>query len=269
MTIDPLSPHLLETTVRAGWLFPLGLWGVAVAYRRGDREGRLWAAQVAGAYLIWAGYLLLSAMQLARERDEIFNWLRFLTAASAGIGAWDLARRVVRWTSRPWPAPARAAAVALAAVPWSLPYWWDPARMDLYFPGSLRPIPELIRGPTDFLRERTERRAVVAADHDFARWVGALGARRVLLGDHLHSPKDRPRREALEHLLVQGGDPEASRAGASAYGVRYLVVTPELAARHGAALATLQGRPDLHLAHLTGDAAADYVAVFEIVPKAR
>jgi len=269
MTINPLSPHLLETTVRGGWLFPLGLWGAAVAYRRGDRLGRLWAAQVAGAYLIWAGYLLLSAMQLARERDEIFNWLRFLAAASAGIGAWDLARRVLGWTSRPWPAAARAGAAALLALPWSLPYWWDPARMDLYFPGSLRPIPESIRAPTDFLRERTERRAVVAGDHDFARWVGALGARRVLLGDHLHSPKDRPRREALEQLLVGGADPEASWPAASAYGVRYLVVTPDLAARNGAALATLQARPDLRLAHLTGTGVADYVAIFEIVPKGR
>jgi hypothetical protein len=269
MVINPLSPHLLETTTRSGWLFPLALWGAAVAYRRGDRQGRLWAAQLAAAYLIWAGYLALSAMQLARERDEIFNWLRFLTAASAGIGAWDLALRLARWTSRPWPAAARAAAVALLALPWSLPYWWDPLRMDLYFPGSLRPIPESIRGPTDFLRERTERRAVVAGDHDFARWVGALGARRVLLGDHMHSPRDRPRREALEKLLVSGQDPASSWDAASAYGVRYLVVTPELAARHGAALGALQERPDLRLAHLTGAGTADYVAVFEIVPKGR
>jgi hypothetical protein len=269
MTINPLSPHLLETTTRSGWIFPLGLWGAAVAYRRRDRLGRVWAAQMLGAYLVWAGYLVLSALQLARERDEIFNWLRFLTAASAGIGAWDLASRVARWTARPWPAAARAAAAALLALPSSLPYWWDPARMDDYFRGSLRPIPESIRGPTDFLRQHAEARAVVASDHDFARWVGALGARRVLLGDHLHSPKDRPRREAVEHLLVSGADPEATGAAAAPYGVRYLVVTPEFAASHGATLASLQQRPDLRLAHLTGDAAGGFVAVFEIVPKAR
>jgi hypothetical protein len=222
-----------------------------------------------GAYLVWAGYLVLSALQLARERDEIFNWLRFLTAASAGIGAWDLASRVVNWTSRPWPAAARAAAVALLALPWSLPYWWEPPRMDDYFAGSLRPIPESIRGPTDFLRRSTEARAVVASDHDFARWVGALGARRVLLGDHLHSPKDRPRREAVEHLLVSGTDPAATGPASAPYGVRYLVVTPEFAAAHGATLASLRQRPDLRLAHITGDASEDFVAVFEIVPTAR
>ena len=267
--INPLSPHLLETTTRSGWLFALGLWGAGVAHRRGDRLGRVWAAQVAGAYLIWGAYLALSAIQMARERDEIFNWLRFLTAASAGIGAWDIARRLALWTSRPWTPAMRAAGVALLALPWTLPYWWDPVRMDLYFSGSLRPLPESIRAATDFLRDHTERQAVVAADHDFARWVPALAARRVLLGDHLHSPKDRPRREALEHLLVGGADPGASWPAASAYGVRYLVVTPDLAARNGVALATLQGRPDLRLAHLTGAGMADYVAIFEIVPKGR
>ena len=267
--INPLSPHLLETTARSGWLFALGLWGAAVAHRRGDRLGRAWAAQVAGGYLIWACYLLLSPFQMARERDEIFNWLRFLTAASAGVGAWDLARRVARWSARPWPAAARAAGVALVALPWTLPYWWDPVRMDLYFSGSLRPLPDSIRIPTDFLRQHTERGAVVVADHDFARWVAALGARRVLLGDHLHSPKDRPAREALEKQLVDGSDPDSSSAAAARSGIRYLVATPELVAQHGATLAALERRPDLRLAHLFGDAAAQYVAVFELVPKGR
>jgi hypothetical protein len=270
MTINPLSPHLLETTVRGGWLFLLGLWGAAVAYRRGDRQGRLWAAQVAGAYLIWAGYLGLSALQLARERDEIFHWLRFLTAASAAIGAWDLLRRFTRGPSREWPAATRAAALALLALPLSLPYWWDPMRMDAYFPGSLPPLPEAIQAPTEFLRRRTEPRAVVAADHDFARWVGALGARRVLLGDHLHSPRDRPRREALERDLALGTDPGGAAPLAAAYGLRYFVVTPAFLRQHpGASWAALQRRSDLRQAHLTGDPAADFVAVFEILPKGR
>jgi hypothetical protein len=215
MTISTLSPHLLETTTRSGWLFALGLWGTAVAYRRGDRMGRVWAAQVAGAFLVWVLYLGLSALQLARERDEIFNWLRFLTAASAGIGAWDLAARAARWLERPWSPAARAAAVAGLVLPLALPYWWDPLRMDGYFAGSLEPIPDEIRLPTDYLRTRTDPHAVVAGDHDFARWVGALGARRVLLGDHMHSPRDRPRREALEEQLVRGSDPGAAGAAAA------------------------------------------------------
>ena len=269
-TISAVSPHLLETTTRSGWLFALGLWGTAVAYRRGDRLGRVWAAQVAGAFLVWVSYLALSALQMARERDEVFHWLRFLTAASAGIGAWDLAMRAARWAPRPLPAAARAAAVALLALPFTLPYWWDPFRMDSYFAGSLPPIPEWIRGPTKFLRQGTEPRAVVAGDHDFARWVGALGARRVLLGDHLHSPADRPRREALEHQLVTGAETGASWSAAVAYGVRYLVVTPAFLRQHpGATLPALQRRSDIRQAHLTGDPAAGFVAVFEIVPKGR
>ena len=73
----------------------------------------------------------------------------------------------------------------------------------------------------------------------------------------------------MASVLITGADPASSWAAASAYGVRYLVVTPQLAARHGAALAALQRRPDLRLAHLTGEGSAKWVAVFEIVPKAR
>ena len=270
MTISAVSPHLLETTTRSGWLFVLGLWGTAVAHRRGDRLGRLWAAQVAGAFLVWFGYLGLSALQLAREKDEIFNWLRFLTAASAGIGAWDLAGRAVRGLDRPWPEAARSAAVALLALPLSLPYWWDPLRMDGYFAGSLPPLPDEIQAPTDFLRQHTGARDVVAGDHDFARWVGALGARRVLLGDHLHSSWDRPRREALEEKLVRGDDPVAAASSAAAYGVRYLAVTPAFLGRYpGATLEALQRRADLREVHRSGVPPADYVALFRIEPQGR
>ena len=270
MTISTVSPHLLETTARSGWLFALGLWGTAVAYRRGDRLGRAWAAQVAGAFLVWVSYLALNALQLAREKDEIFNWLRFLTAAFAGIGAWDLAGRALRGLERPWPEAARAAAVAVLVLPLSLPYWWDPLRMDGYFAGSVPPIPDEVRGPTDFLRTQTDPHAVVAGDHDFARWVGALGARRVLLGDHMHSPGDRPRREALEEQLVRGGDPASAWSVAAGYGVRYLTVTPALLARYpGATLDALERRADLREVHRTGVPPGDYVAVFRIEPQGR
>jgi hypothetical protein len=111
---------------------------------------------------------------------------------------------------------------------------------------------------------------VVAGDHDFARWVGALGARRVLLGDHMHSPVDRPQREALERQLVTGTEPDTTWSAAARYGVRYVVVTPAFLGLYpGATLPALQRRPDIRQAHLTGDPAAHFVAVFEIVPKGR
>ena len=270
MTISSISPHLLETTARSGWVFALGLWGATVAYRRGDRLGRVWAAQVAGAYLVWASYLALSALQLAREKDEIFNWVRFLTAASAGIGAFDLAARASSWFGRSSSAAARAAAVSALALPLSLPYWWDPQRMDGYFEGSVAPVPDAIRGPTDFLRKETGPHDVVAGDHDFARWVGALGARRVLLGDHMHSPGDRARREALEEQLVRGTDPAGARSTAQAYGVRYLAVTPAFLAQYpGASLEVLERRADLREVHRSGEAQGDYVALFRIEPRAQ
>jgi hypothetical protein len=265
MTIPVNSPHLLETTARAGAVFALGVWGAVVCARRG-RLGRMWAAQFAAAHAIWAGYLLLSLLQMARERDEVVYWARFLTAVMAGLGAWDLATRVAAQLPRLLEDPARrAATVAALALPFSLPWWWDPARMDDYFPGSREPLPELIRAPAEYLRRRTDPRAVVAGDPEFARWAAALGARRSLLSRGLHSPGDTPARQRLEALLVAGGDPASTRSEASRYGVRYLVVTPAFLARHPpATLDALEARPDLRLVHFTGERRRDFVAILEL-----
>ena len=93
--IPPWSPHLLEATARLGWMLPLAVWGGVVAWRR-DRLGRAWAAQAVGALVLWLAFYPLSALEQAKERDDVFYWLRFLAAAMAAIGAWDLARRGAR-----------------------------------------------------------------------------------------------------------------------------------------------------------------------------
>jgi len=268
MVIAASSAHLLEITARVGWIFWLGAWGAAVAYRRGDRLGRLWATQVLGAALVWVGYLLLSALQMARERDDVLYWTRFLLAASAGIGAWDLAGRAAGWLGRPSLPPAyRAAAVALLAVPWSLPYWWDPARMDSYFTQSTPPIPEHLRRATDFLRRETDPRDVIAGDPDFARYAAALGARRALLGVSLHAPKDDIERWRVHELLLSGSDSQAALAAAQQYGVRYLVVTPTFLASQDPPvdLESLRRLAHLRLALLTTDPAGNFIAIFRLV----
>jgi hypothetical protein len=265
MTIPVHSPHLLETTARAGAVFALGVWGAVVCARRG-RLGRLWAAQFAAAHAVWVGYLALSLLQMARERDEVVYWARFLTAVMAGIGAWDLAARVAAQAPRLLEAPARrAVTVAALALPFALPWWWDPARMDDYFPASRTPLPELIRAPAEYLRHHTDGRAVVAGDPEYARWAAALGARRSLLSRGLHSPGDAAARLRLQALLLEGGEPAAARAEAARYGVRYLVVTSAFLARHPpATLEALEARPDLRLVHFTGERRREFVAVLEL-----
>jgi hypothetical protein len=260
------SPHLLEVTLATGALFWLGAWGAVVAYRRGDRLGRLWTAQLLGAFAVWVAYLFLGAMHLARERDEIFYWLRFLIAASAGIGAWDLAGRVAPWLSPRLVLPAaKAAAVALLALPFSLPYWWDPARMDPNFLGSLAPLPEPLSASMRFLRRETDPRAVAAGDLGMTRWAAALGARRSVLAGSMNRPRDFERRWKLVEDLVKSDDGAAVRAAAAPYGLRYLIVDPALLARFPTVtLDALQRRPHLRLVHLSGDPEGDFVAVFQL-----
>ena len=264
--IPSASPHLLEATLASGALFWLGGWGAWVAYRRGDRLGRLWAGQLLGAFTVWISYLALGQMHLARERDEIFFWLRFLLAASAGIGAWDLVKRLApRLTPGLASSAQRAAAVALVAVPFSLPYWWDPALMDPSFAGSLAPLPEPLRASMEFLRRETEPRAAVAGDPVLTRWAAALGARRGVIVAGMNATKDWDERRRLVDLLVTSDDAAAVRAAAAPYGVRYLLVDPALLARHpSVTLADLDRRSGLRRVHFSGDPEGDFVAVYRL-----
>ena len=260
------TSHLLEPTLQTGAVFVLGVWGAVVAYRRGDRLGRLWSTQLLGAFAVWVAYLGLGAMNLARERDEIFYWLRFLLAASAGIGAWDLAKRAAAlWAPRlRAPAPA-AAAVALVALPFSLPYWWDPARMDGNFEASLSPLPTALRTSMEFLRRQTEPDAVVAGDPQLTRWAAALGARRAVIAGGMNQARDWEKRWRLMELLVRSDDGAEVRAAAAPYGVRYLLVDPALLARYPpVTLTDLDRRPHLRLAHFSGDPEGEFVAVYRL-----
>jgi len=261
------TPHLLEPTLQTGAVFWLGVWGAVVAFRRGDRVGRLWTAQLLGAFVVWVAYLGLGAIHLARERDEIFYWLRFLLAASAGIGAWDLAQRAAAlWVPRMTAPAPTAAAVALLALPFSLPYWWDPARMDGNFEGSLAPLPEALRTSMDFVLRETDPHAVLAGDPELMRWAAALGARRAVIAASMNQPGDWKQRWGLIELLVRSDDAAEVRAAAAPYRVQYLLVDPALLARYPpVTLADLQRRSHLRLAHFSGDPHGDFIAVFRLI----
>jgi hypothetical protein len=267
MAIPPWSPHLLEVTTRSTWLTLLGAWGTVLMHRRGNRFGRAWSAQVVGAYALWLAYIPLAFFQLARERDELFFWIRYLMAASAGIGAWDLAGRVAGLVRRLDAGPAmRAAAVGALALPWSFPYWWDPISMDRYFTGSVSPIPGDVRSAMDFVRNSTPPDAVFAGDRGTtAGYLAALGARRMLLAEGLHAPPRRDERETLEAQLFVGGDVPNAREASSRFNVRYLLVTPAALARYpGVSLEQLESRPDLERVHLSGPRDGEFIAVFRL-----
>lgn len=276
--IPPFSPHLLEASLKQGPLLWLGLWGALVAARRGDRLSRAFAAQVATAYLVWASVLLLSALQVARERDEIYYWVRFLTGAAAGIGAWDLARRLAgRLPAAFATAPVRCALLLALALPYALPSWWNPLVMDSYFRGSLEPLPDRLRLPTDFIRHSTEPHAVFAGDRDYARYVAALGARRVTLAENFHMPKQAGARIRLEEALVFDADGASAPAQAREAGVSYWLVTRRLLAGYAdrearsagpprpvPQLADFDRRPYLSRVFLWQGDDKDFVAVFRI-----
>jgi len=271
MTIAETSPHLLETTARVAPLFALGAWGGLVAWRRQDRLGRVWAAQLLAAFVVWVCYLGLGALQVARERDEIYYWVRFLTAASAGIGAWDVTRRLAEAWGRVVPDAVRAAAIGVLVLPLSLPYWWNPSTMDTYFTASLPPLSDALREPTDYLRRQTPRDAAVLSDGDFARYAAALGARRVLAADAFHQPKDVLRRFAVQDAVLTD-DTGAVLRDLDEYGRRwgvsewYAAVTPRWLAAVGTGLTLddVRRRGHLEPVHFWGDERGEFVAIFKV-----
>lgn len=267
-TIFGISPHLLEGTVKQGLLLPLAILGLLALRRRGTRLARALASQLVAAWLIWAGYLALSALEQARERDEIYYWVRFLTAIAAAIGAWDLAARAASFHRLLAQPAGRAAAVCLLALPWALPAWWNPQTMDSYFGESLRPVPARLEEPTRFIRRETDRTAVFAGDRDYARFVAALGARRVSLAVNLHLPGDVVERDRLERRLVLERGP-AVLADARARGVTHLLVTPRLLGSYPAVrLEEIGTRPHLRSDFLWMDPSGDFVAIFRLVDPA-
>jgi hypothetical protein len=264
-TIAASSAHLLETTLKTGWIFWLGIWGIVVVWRRPGRLARAFEAQVIGSYVVWLAYYALSAIRMAREIDEIFFWTRFLVAASAGIGAWDLARRAFSaCPARERPAT-RAAILALVLVTQAIPYWWNPLQMDDYFRNTLKPLPASIVESMRFLRQDTDPKAAVVSDARHAQYVSALGARRTLLSLMMGAPKDYERRFDLQDRLIRGENLDQVHAALESYDVRYLLVSDALIGIYPReTLTSLFHRQDLTLEHMSGTLDEEFVAIFRI-----
>jgi hypothetical protein len=260
------SPHLLEPIWRSGGLFILAVYGAWVAATRGDRLGRLLVAQLIAGGIVWVGYLGLSVVGWAEQSDEVFYWLRYLTAVLAGVGAWHLASQALPPLVHRYVVPAtRAAILGLLLLPWTLPYWWDPERMDLYFMPSREPLPAVLSEAGRFLRSRTQPEDVLAGDRYLAPWMAALGARRSILSQGLPRARDAQERSlAWQNLLV--GTEDEVRSAAAAYGVRYLVVTPEFLKRLRLDISLFDRRVDLERVFVAGALDGEYIAFYRLVP---
>jgi len=221
-----IGSHFLEVTLDQGSVFFLALWGGRLLYRRADALSRLWLSLTIGCLILWVAYIGLSWAHTAREPDELYYFLRILSAALAGIAAWDLAQRLGSLFD--WAPSKIPAAILLLSLPLALPCWWDPLTMDSYFPQSVAPLPDPLVRTMTFIRDQTEPGAAFVAGRQYSRYVAALGGRRLLVDKAIHAPPDWRQRYSLEKSLLLDGDLEAGRALFERYGVRYALFTPEL-----------------------------------------
>ena len=225
-----LSERTLEGMLQPGLLWLLAAAGAASAYRHGSRFGRIAACQWIGAQIVWLGFPLLGYIGQAREQDEAFYWCRFWTGLFAGAGLFELVTRVrdsLADRSGPGSKLIPAGATLLLLLPALLPTFWSPRLMDQYFNAARKPVPDWIAEPTAFIRATTPIDAVFAGNREYARWIAAYGARRVLLANSLNAPKDSGVRSEAEAALLRGRPDAESRAAARRYGISHLLVTSE------------------------------------------
>jgi hypothetical protein len=229
--LSPFSERPFEGPLRLGGLFLISAFGAWRSYAGHSRLGRILATQWLTAQLVWQAFPILGLFGQAREQDEAFYWCRLWTGLFAGVGAFQAAHLALAglriWGTAKGPRLVGAAgALSLILVlPALLPSWWDPSRMDQYFVAARNPIPDWIAEPTRFIRANTAREAAFTGDRNYARWIGAYGARRVLFSNSLSNPNDTPRRAEIEDAILRGGSAALISEGRSRYALQYVLAT--------------------------------------------
>ena len=269
-SLSGLSERPFEVSLRLGALLVLSGFGAWRAYRKGGRLGRILSTQWLTAHVIWQIYPLLGLVGLDREPDEAFYWCRFWTGLFAGAFMFSVAqqgfRRMRRVTmERVSPRIGAAAALSLVLLlPSLLPAWWDPSTMDRYYPSARQPLPDWITEPTRFIRASTPPDAVFTGDRNYARWIAAYGARRVLLSRSLNWPNDALRRTDLDNAILHGGSGPLVAEGIERYGLQYLLVTgTPLEQAPAVTIEYLLKRPDLQVVY-DRTFAAERVVIFKM-----
>ncbi len=225
------SERILEGPLRVGVLFLLSAFGAWCSYQGGSRFGRILASQWLGAQITWQAFPLLGLLGQAREQDEVFYWCRFWIGLFAGVGLFRAAQsglmkaRGLKGKDSAGFSGAAAALTLILLSPSLIPGWWDPASMDQYFVKARKPIPDWIAEPTRFIRTSTPVEAVFSSDQNYARWIAAYGARRVLVANSLNRPGDYLHRKEIEKALLRDGSDALVAEGRERYGVQYVLAT--------------------------------------------
>jgi hypothetical protein len=232
----PIDESLLfVATTRLGVVFYLGLYGMWIAWRSHDELRRLWLAVGVGAYLAWVGNIILYLTARARGATHLYMFLVLVMAVFAGLGAYDLVERGVRLfgsTVRPSldklaSASRLGAASLLFLFPLTLPWWWQPDRMDGHFRVALDPVEPRLERLSDWILANTDGRDVFCAGREVLAWIPALTGRRAL-------PPRRPASSTTVYpdecaAMVYSDRNEAVKV-ATRVGVSFLVSDPGLEA---------------------------------------
>ena len=231
LRVSPFSERPFEGPLRLGALFLLSAFGAWSSYGKDGRFGRILASQWLASHLVWQLFPVLGLLGQAREQDEAFYWCRFWTGLFAGVGMFRAMLLIlgrIRENRSPLAAGRSAVAAAMALVlllPSLLPAWWDPGTMDQYFVAARQPLPDWIAEPTRFVRNNTPPDAVFAGDRNYARWIAAYGARRVLISDALNLPNDHLKRMEVENALLRDGPGSLLAEGRDRYSIQFVLAT--------------------------------------------
>jgi hypothetical protein len=239
---DPAARHMWDdsrgralslpiwTVLDPAPLVLLALVGLLAARRRDTWLDRGLTALLTGAWAVWAVSSVGAWLGFAPEPDDLHYFLRFATAAMAGLGVEDLARRIgTSFGLEPRESFARALIVLL---PMTFAAQWYPPLDDRYYPWSMEPLHRKITGYADFIKENTTPKDVFDAGDEPSTYIPALTGRRVLQAPTALVPHDQQTRSQVEVTLMTGEDPAAIRAAAQKYGVTYLVLDEGILGRH-------------------------------------
>lgn len=240
---DPAARHLWDdergralsipvwTLLDPAPLVLLSIVGLWAARRRDSWLDRGLTALMAGSWVIWGVSSAGAWVGFAPEPDDLHYFLRFATAAMAGLGVEDLARRIGKSMGlTPGESFARAVIVLL---PMTFVAQWYPPVTDRYYPVSLEPIHRKVIAYADFIRTQTSPRDVFDGGDEPSTFIPALTGRRVLQAPTALVPHDQQTRSQVEETLMKSADPGAIRAAAGRYAVTYLVLDEGILSRHG------------------------------------
>ena len=240
---DPAARHLWDdsrgralslpvwTLLDPAPLVLLSIAGLLAARRRDSWLDRGLTALMAGSWAVWAVSSAGAWVGFAPEPDDLHYFLRFATAAMAGLGVEDLAKRIGKGLGfEPRESFARALIVLL---PITFAAQWYPPVADRYYPVSMEPMHRKVTAYADFIRTRTSPRDVFDAGDEPSTFIPALTGRRVLQAPTALVPHDQETRSQVEETLMKSDDVAEIRAAATRYTVTYLVLDEGILRRHG------------------------------------